>query len=540
MTQTIRKTATIGETAETGTFTGYAASYGNTDRQGDAIMPGAFAATTRDGAQVPILWNHDANTPGNVIGRTTSATEDPHGLLITARLDLGNPVAAEAYRLLRNGTVRSMSVGMIAKRADAMPDGTRLIREAELLEISITPTPANPQAEIITVKSADTQKGTPMADTNDTTHDTRDTAAAPTQDAPNAQTATKDYPEETKVPPVETKSAHADMTAAARAFTPTGTNAASGSAYLDLKSMASIAPRLALEYSNRLGTSKGLVAEGSTAFQIPLVNTDPIAADLGSESRPRLVSVIPATTRTAPVYDALQETTPDDRGGASVVAPGAQKPVTKLSLRRVEQRLRVIATLSEPIDKYALRDIANIQQWIGTRLTDSVTDALENEIINGDGTGEHILGLAHIQGVQEYQATNTNALDSIIGAIAKLESINVNAQYIAMNPADWLELQRFKDANGQYYVSSVIDGTNRKVFGTRIVTSAALTAGTAYAIGTDALTLSTDGRLDVEWNPYANFGTNQTVARAEGRFQLDCLRPQRIVRTTLTKKPAAN
>lgn len=538
MSTTIRKTAMVDASADAGTFTGYAATYGNIDRQGDLIQPGAFSGTMRRGSEVPILWNHDANTPGNVIGRTIGTVEDEHGLLVTARLDLDNPVAAEAYRLLRNGTVRSMSVGMLATQADSMPDGTRIIREAELLEISITPTPANPQAEIITVKSANTQEGTPMADTTENTTATENTATVHTDAAKNYQEETKVPHVENKVPAVETKTADADMTAAAKAFT--GTGATTGTSYLDLKSIAAIAPRLALDYSNRLGTTKGLVAEGSTAFQIPLVNTNPIAADLGSESRPRLVSVIPTVTRTAPVYDALQETTPDDKGGAAVVAPGTQKPVTKLSLRRIEQRLRVIATLSEPIDKYALRDIANIQQWIGTRLTDSVTDALENEIINGDGTGEHILGLAHTQGVQEYNATNTNPLDSIIAAIAKLESINVNAQYIAMNPADWLELQRFKDANGQYYVSSVIDGTNRKVFGTRIVTTAALATGTAYIIGTDAITLSTDGRLDIEWNPYANFATNQTVARAEGRFQLDCLRPQRIVRTTLTKQPATN
>ncbi|MBT1171365.1 HK97 family phage prohead protease [Bifidobacterium sp. SO4] len=546
MNEITHKTATALADKGDGILTGYAAAYGNLDRQGDIITKGAFSEYARSGDSLPILWNHDADKPGNVIGSTTKAIEDEHGLLVTARLDLDNPTAAEAYRLLKHGVIRGMSVGMIAKHATRRQDGARIIDSAELLEISLTPTPANPRAEVVNIKSATTaERNTTMADTTNTIDIKGTVTTAPHEETPApadataqkdytpqtkpAPVQTKDHEPDTKPAPVQTKTALADMQRAASAFDATP---ASGAAFLDLKSLTTIMPRMARDYSTRMGVTKGLVSEGSTAFQVPLINTDPIAADLGAESRPRLVSVIPTITRTAPVYDALQEVTPEDKGGASIVAEGGQKPTTKLSMRKVEQRLRVIATLSEPIDKYALRDIANLDQWIGRRMTDSVIDALENEVVNGDGTGEHLTGLAHIKGVQEQEYDNT-PLDTIAAALGKLEQINVNALYLAVNPTDWLRLQRLKNANGDYYMSNVLDAITRKVFGVTIVTAASVAAGTGYLIGSNSINISTDGSLQVEWNPYANFGTNQTIARVEGRYQLDCYSPQRIVRVSL-------
>ena len=303
-----------------------------------------------------------------------------------------------------------------------------------------------------------------------------------------------------------------------------------GIKHIDVKSLRSTMPRMIRKQAAANGITKGIGSDGSALFPIPLINTTPYAGDTTAEHAPRLVDVLPTVTRSAAVYDAIVET--GTTGNAAVVQPGGKKPQTTLALKKVEKRLQVIATVSDPIDKYVLQDAANLDTYVGTRLTDKVMDALETEVITGDGQEGHLTGLASITGIQE-QAWDTTMLDTIAAAVNKLEAIGVTAQTIAMSPTDWLTLQRQKNNNGDYYMSNVLDAVTRKAWGVTIATVAGLAAGTAYVIGQDALTLSTDGQIDVEWNPYSSFDTNQTIARVEGRWQLDCYSPQRIVKTTL-------
>ena len=57
---------------------------------------------------------------------------------------------------------------------------------------------------------------------------------------------------------------------------------------------------------------------------------------------------------------------------------------------------------------------------------------------------------------------------------------------------------------------------------------------TAWAVGEDSVTLSTDGAMRVDWGtPNDTFTKNQLVARAETRANLDALRPSGLVKITI-------
>src|SRR5699024_1757865 len=87
---------------------------------------------------------------------------------------------------------------------------------------------------------------------------------------------------------------------------------------------------------------KGLLPSGEVAVQVPIVNTNPLADSTAHEQPPRLIDVLTATRRSAPVYKVLRQTSPADPGGAGVVAPGDVKPSLKLGLTTDDARLRVI------------------------------------------------------------------------------------------------------------------------------------------------------------------------------------------------------
>lgn len=136
-----------------GVFTGYASVFGIPDLQADIIIPGAFqkAVTAfKAGRRTPrLLWQHDTSRP---IGRILALAEDPRGLKITAQLALNAPGAADAYALLKAGALDGLSVGF--RPLKTQPDPARrlrLIREAELWEVSLVTFAANPEARVSAV-----------------------------------------------------------------------------------------------------------------------------------------------------------------------------------------------------------------------------------------------------------------------------------------------------------------------------------------------------------------------------------------------------
>jgi len=139
-----------------GQFAGIAASFAPTpDRQGDRILPGAFtasiAAWADRGRWPPVLWDHNS---GIVIGSVLSMAETDRGLEVTGQLLEGNDQADEARELMQMGAL-SLSIGAMAAPGTILlaDDGTRVLQVLDLVEITITATPADAGALILASKS---------------------------------------------------------------------------------------------------------------------------------------------------------------------------------------------------------------------------------------------------------------------------------------------------------------------------------------------------------------------------------------------------
>lgn len=131
-------------------FSAYASTFGNRDWGGDIIAKGAFDKSLKSGGFRPLLWQHDTHAP---IGIETSLRVDEKGLLGSWEL-IDTQQGADAYKLLKRGAVRAMSIGYIPEAFEFDDQGdTRIIKEVNLLENSIATIPMNPQARIQSVKS---------------------------------------------------------------------------------------------------------------------------------------------------------------------------------------------------------------------------------------------------------------------------------------------------------------------------------------------------------------------------------------------------
>jgi HK97 family phage prohead protease len=134
-----------------GTLEGYASTFHNVDALGEIVMPGAFTETLRPTKRrkIQMLWNHD---PAEVIGVWDEIAQDAKGLRVKGRLAMGTRRGAEARELAKMGQLY-LSIGFNTVRQSFDDDGHRLLHEIDLWEASIVAFPANPEAEIFSIKS---------------------------------------------------------------------------------------------------------------------------------------------------------------------------------------------------------------------------------------------------------------------------------------------------------------------------------------------------------------------------------------------------
>ena len=143
---------------DAGEFTAIAATW-SVDRQNEQIVKGAFEDTltawTHQGRPIPVHWNHKgdaANVIGSVDPRSMAETDE--GLRVEGKLDLqDSEVAREAWRSMKAGRI-ALSFGYIVTSDFKREDGVRELLGVYLYEISLTPSPANPETRITSMKSA--------------------------------------------------------------------------------------------------------------------------------------------------------------------------------------------------------------------------------------------------------------------------------------------------------------------------------------------------------------------------------------------------
>lgn len=130
-------------------FSGYASVFNGVDSYGDTIAPGAYAKTLESRERpVQMRWNHY----GPIIGKWTKMEEDETGLYVEGELTPGHSVAEDAYALLKHGSVNGLSIGYRVNAYEE-EDDKRILKEIDLVEVSVVESPADLNAMIGDVKS---------------------------------------------------------------------------------------------------------------------------------------------------------------------------------------------------------------------------------------------------------------------------------------------------------------------------------------------------------------------------------------------------
>ena len=215
---------------------------------------------------------------------------------------------------------------------------------------------------------------------------------------------------------------------------------------------------------------------------------------------------------------------------------GEQAPVRTLAHWEAAHR-NVLA------DEPQLRSIIDNELMYGLRLLE------DNQILNGDGTGENLLGVLQTPGIQEYawsDGSTSPVPDTKADALRRAAALAFLAYYeptgIVLHPNDWEDIELTKDQNGQYLVAvSIAMGGEPRVWRMPVVDTPAMAEGTGLvgAFGTGAQLYDREQasiRISEQHSDF--FVRNAIVVLAEQRLALAVKRPEAFVKVDFDTEPS--
>lgn len=129
------------------------------DRYGEIVDQASWDVKSYKANPI-ILWGHDSSNPENVIGQGVDLQLDQAGKsFITAQFDDAetNPKADLIFRQLVKKTLRCVSAGFIPHSLEWDED-TPILKDNELLEVSVVAIPANRNAVALSLKSGEIRR----------------------------------------------------------------------------------------------------------------------------------------------------------------------------------------------------------------------------------------------------------------------------------------------------------------------------------------------------------------------------------------------
>jgi HK97 family phage major capsid protein len=193
-------------------------------------------------------------------------------------------------------------------------------------------------------------------------------------------------------------------------------------------------------------------------------------------------------------------------------------------------------------DEPQLRSIIDNELMYGLRLLE------DNQILNGDGVGENLLGVLNTPNIQQYAWSDGNDLpvaDTKADALRRAATLSFLAYYepsgVVLHPNDWEDIELTKDANGQYLIAvSVAMGGEPRVWRMPVIDTPAMTNGKALvgAFGTGAQLYDREEasiRISEQHSDF--FIRNAIVILAEQRLALAVKRPEAFVEVTFDNAP---
>lgn len=248
-----------------------------------------------------------------------------------------------------------------------------------------------------------------------------------------------------------------------------------------------------------------------------------------------LIDLLPHGTTSDNSVEYVQDTTTSVAGDTAVeVAEGAAKPETTETFQVVTDPVRTIAAWVN-MTRQAAADNTQLDSYLRERLVYRIRRRLDNQIINGDGTGVNLLGLANRSGILTLApgAAEARAITAR-KAVTLLEQNEQEANVIVVNPADLEKFDLYTATTNEFIKGDGYGRVTGTLWGLTPVWSNAITVGTALVMDTQAAMVwdRQDPALYLTDSHASNFTSNILTLLAELRAALSLFQPKGVCKVT--------
>ena len=264
------------------------------------------------------------------------------------------------------------------------------------------------------------------------------------------------------------------------------------------------------------------------AQQLPGVTGGPV-------QRTWLRQYLTTVTATAASFVYTKEDTFTNNAAAQA-SEGAAKAESALTFAEVTEPVSTIAHYLR-MSRQLLDDNEALRQFVDTRLRQGLELAIEDDIINGDGTSGKMNGLLKTGNHTAFTPSGTDKIVSLREAKLTLESSDYRAGLIVLHPDDVSDIELVKDANGNYVVGLPINGGLPQLWGVPVYSTTKVASGnfimldTAQAVG---LHQRMDAVVELSDSDATNFTTNLVTIRAEARLSVAVYLPAGVIAGALS------
>lgn len=226
---------------------------------------------------------------------------------------------------------------------------------------------------------------------------------------------------------------------------------------------------------------------------------------------------------------------------AAAVAEGAAKPSSDLQFELETTTAKVIAHWMKA-SRQILSDFSQLRSIIDQRLMYGLGYVEEQQLLNGDGTGQNLLGImpqATAYAAPAGAAAAATSLDVLRLAMLQAALAEFPATGHVLNPIDWTNVELLKDDMGRYIIGNPQGTTAPTLWGLPVVTTQAITAGQfltgAFKMGAQLFD-RWEARVEAAY-VQDDFTKNLITILAEERLALAVYRPEAFVTGALAVGP---
>ncbi len=218
---------------------------------------------------------------------------------------------------------------------------------------------------------------------------------------------------------------------------------------------------------------------------------------------------------------------------AAPVAETTAKPYSDLTFDMATAPVRTLAHLFKA-SRQILDDAPALKSYIDGRARYGLKFVEENQLLNGSGVGQNILGIVPQASAfaPSFTPADETAIDRLRLAVLQVILAEYPATAFVLNPIDWARIELTKDAGGNYIIGNPQGSLTPTLWNLPVVSTQAMASGD-FLTGAFSYAAQIFDRMEIEVllssENVDDFEKNMFTIRAEERLGLAVYRPEAFV-----------